>query len=104
MLRERVLEMGGDRFAPSELVAIFFRIDDLSLRHIGADDANAGYGRGEQALLLVDEIVDAGDDIGDVEPLAREDRDAVVRFLPRIERLIARGVERGDRKFRVLEL
>src|SRR5207244_8654783 len=104
MLRESVLEMRGDRLAPGELVAILFRIDDLSLRHIGADDASTGDGRGDQALLFVDEVIDARDDVDDVESLAREDRDAVVCLLPGVEGLIASGVEWRGRKFGVLEL
>src|SRR5690242_8266813 len=96
--------MRADRLAPRELVAVFIGIDDLPLRDIGGDHAKTSDRRRKQTLLLIDEIVDARHDIGDVESLAREDRDAVIALLTGMECLIARGVERRDRKFGVLEL
>src|SRR5438874_13026521 len=78
MARKRILQVRADRFAPRQLVAVFFRVDDLPIWDVSADDSNAGDGRRDQTLLLVNEIVDTGNDIVDIETFAGEDRDAVV--------------------------
>ena len=67
MARQRILQVRSNRFAPRQLVSVFFRIDDLPVRHVRANDANAGDRCRDQTFLLVNEIVDTGNDVDDIE-------------------------------------
>ena len=54
----------GERVQPGELVGVFFAADFLTVRHVGADDADAVDRRRNQALLRVGEMRIADGDIG----------------------------------------
>jgi hypothetical protein len=92
----------AQRGQPRQLVDVFVGIDRLAVRHVGAHDAHAVDGGGQDALLLVLEARVVLHHVGDRQ--LRQDRHAVVGFLAAEGDLVAGGVDLGHREFVVGEL
>ena len=87
---------------PAQLVLVFVRVDALAVRHVGADDAHATDGGGQDALLRIFIARVVLHHVGDRQ--LRQDGHAVVGFLAAEDHLITSRLDLGDGELVIREL
>ena len=86
---------------PAQLVFILVGVDALAVRHVGADDAHAIDGGGQDALLRIFIARVVLDHVRDRQ--FRQDGHAVVGFLAAEDDLVAGSLDLGDGKLVVCQ-